>query len=796
MNLPTQWHLIPIAPGAKHPGSIVGSGWQHKASADPQQIEAWQQAHTDCNWGLLLGPKSGVIDLEYDDDEGREIIEAAVSACGVQTVTYKSAKSVHRLFQFDQRFEGLKAKESYRGTEWRFGDDKAQSVIPPSVHETGIFYEWLPGCSPDEIEVAALPDELWKLYERLRDEAKPVPTVSVSARSFDGDGLIDLARNHVEQNHEWQSLLQEHGWTLNRALSDNSSEWTRPGKKTGVSAKLNFDGSGTLRVFSSNAAPLEAESSYDKFAFICRMIHNDDAVTAAKAILPSEVLQARQDEWFEQQEANLPEVDLSGITAKLDGLKAETLEAAGITSGVITLEQLQQLAAQEKDSDNNAHLTEIHLPQEVFDDAPGFIGDYFKFIGDISNGVMPESRLAAGIAMMSVVTGRDFNMQYKQFRTHSNLYLLILSGSGEGKNLGRNINREVIKAIESERLPLAHGLMGAEDFTSDTAFLNSLNEFECRLFQIDEFSKFLGGVNSRNASSNLAGVAKTMMTVFTESDNDEWASRAYADLSKQILIDRPHAVIYSTTTADDFWQKLRAEQVKDGLLGRMLLFEDLDPPSREFCQADIKLDEDGYVVSNGSDAIQPPDSITDPLKYWLDSRDPAKRTELRISHKAFRRMEREFHEMKHRPSADDSTGSALWNRASEKVSKLAMIAAMSRLSLSVELSDVEWAITIVNAIIERTSKRADTEVASGFLHENVNFVLKQFEKRPAMSRRDLVKKVHRRLRGNELQDIINNLCTAGELQRAVVQRKTRPGEWFGTSYRSILEATQTHSSTH
>lgn len=781
MNLPAQWHLIPIAQKTKHPGSIVGTGWQHKATADPQQIEAWKQQHTDCNWGLLLGSQSDVIDLEYDDDEGREIIEAAVAECGIQTVAYKSAKSVHRLFRFDDRFAGLKAKESYRGTEWRFGDNKAQSVIPPSVHETGILYEWLPGCSPDEIEVAVLPDALWDLYERLRDEVKPVPTVSMTARQFDGDGLIDLARNHVEQNHEWQDLLQQHGWKLLRVRGE-ASDWTRPGKKTGVSATLNFDNSGTLRVFSSSAAPLEAESSYDKFAFICRMVHNDDAVTAARAILPAEVLQMRRDDWFEQQESDLPEVDLSGIMAQLDGLKTEIQETVNVL-GVITLEELQQLAAKEDLKDANAHLSEIHLPQEVFDDAPGFLGDYFRYTEEIAGDRMPEARLSGAIALMSVVTGRDFYMPYRRFRTRSNLYMLVLATSGAGKNTAREVNDSILREIEAKRLQSK--LLGPTDFTSDSAILNTLKENLCQLFQMDEFSKILASMNSRFGSSPQAGMAKALMTLFTESGNRQWQSKAYADSKNQIDLDRPHAVVYGTCT-DEFWSKLRPEQVVDGMLGRILSFEDLGrADSGDLPEADV--DEDDCVIPQETTQSDVPNHLREPLEYWLDNRDPKEETVLKMRKSAFERLDGHIREMERRRYEEEPIRQALWARAGEKTSKLSMIAAMSRTSLIVELSDVNWAIKLVNALTRRMVVRAENEVTTGVLHENVNFVMKQFEKKPAMRRRDLIQKIRKKLSFRDRDPILSDLIETGELKQVNIQIRTKPGQWFGTSYSAILK---------
>ena len=97
------WHVVPMFTGTKNPGNILGSGWQHQCSNDPAQINRWYAQTPDANVGVLLGPKSNLIDVEYDSEEGRSILEAICD--GIITPTYKSAKSVHRLFSYDERYE-------------------------------------------------------------------------------------------------------------------------------------------------------------------------------------------------------------------------------------------------------------------------------------------------------------------------------------------------------------------------------------------------------------------------------------------------------------------------------------------------------------------------------------------------------------------------------------------------------------------------------------------------------------------------------------------------------------------
>lgn len=79
------WQLMPIATKQKNPGTLLGPGWQDQASNDPEQIERWIEQHGQCNWGVLLGEASRIIDVEDDSPEGRTMLDNAMEQCRVET---------------------------------------------------------------------------------------------------------------------------------------------------------------------------------------------------------------------------------------------------------------------------------------------------------------------------------------------------------------------------------------------------------------------------------------------------------------------------------------------------------------------------------------------------------------------------------------------------------------------------------------------------------------------------------------------------------------------------------------
>jgi putative DNA primase/helicase len=139
----------------KHPD--VGRHWQHKATEDEETIAAWWEQKPSANVGVKFGPKSGIVDVEFDTAEGQAFADKHLAE--IVTPSFRSGKSVHRLFRWSSDLPD-QAVANVGGLEIRIGGGQkgAQSVFPPSRHHSGVFYEWLPGLSPWDCDVAAIPD--------------------------------------------------------------------------------------------------------------------------------------------------------------------------------------------------------------------------------------------------------------------------------------------------------------------------------------------------------------------------------------------------------------------------------------------------------------------------------------------------------------------------------------------------------------------------------------------------------------------------------------------------------------
>jgi hypothetical protein len=147
------------SPG-KHP---TGSAWE--TTTDEEQVFEWWGGPTRFNVGVVLGDAGrgtgpAVIDIEADTDEAA----AELRRLGLdrfETPTWSSGRGLHRLFQWSPELPAVQVLKPH-GIEVRIGGGgkQTQSVMPPSMHHSGRAYQWQPGFGLDEVEIAAVPDNM------------------------------------------------------------------------------------------------------------------------------------------------------------------------------------------------------------------------------------------------------------------------------------------------------------------------------------------------------------------------------------------------------------------------------------------------------------------------------------------------------------------------------------------------------------------------------------------------------------------------------------------------------------
>jgi hypothetical protein len=161
------------SPG-KHPRTRTGN---KEATTDEAKIRKWWMRWPTANIGLLTGQKSGVVVLDVDPkDGGYDSLGKALVAAGIEgvppTKRVKTGKAngergLHCYFRVP---EGLEIRNrarlaGYDGIDLR--GDGGYVVAPPSLHASGVRYEWVVGTDGTKPHLLDLPEGLLSLIKGL-----------------------------------------------------------------------------------------------------------------------------------------------------------------------------------------------------------------------------------------------------------------------------------------------------------------------------------------------------------------------------------------------------------------------------------------------------------------------------------------------------------------------------------------------------------------------------------------------------------------------------------------------------
>jgi hypothetical protein len=232
-----------------------------------------------------------------------------------------------------------------------------------------------------------------------------------------------------------------------------------------------------------------------------------------------------------------------------------------------------------------------------------------------------------------------------------------------------------------------------------------------------------------------------------------WKADAYADAKRVKTVDQPHLCIYGTATPDSFWHSLSRDNIGEGLVGRLLVFEGR-----------------GYEVeATEPTADKPPDALIEAVRWWLTFAPGGNLSEAHpeprmVPHtpEAKERMREHIDGINSRRRSEETLRAAVWSRSAEKVSKLALIHACSRsrcLPETITRADVDWAVRLGNYLTRRLLVGCRDHIAENDVERAAKRVLAYIT--PAGIRhRDLSRKTQW-LRSKERADILRDLEGCG-----------------------------------
>jgi len=402
---------------------------------------------------------------------------------------------------------------------------------------------------------------------------------------------------------------------------------------------------------------------------------------------------------------------------------------------------------------------EEDIPDELLH-VPGFVDALVEH--SLASAYKPNRTLsfAGALALAAHLMGR----RYTDGRdTRTNLFVFALGPTGIGKEHVRKTNLAVLKACCLDKT--VFGQVSSGESIEETLYC-----FPCTLFQIDEVQKLLQSLkDERNATS--LGIAKFLMMLYSASgDNHTLRPKATAPDAIGRTISDPSLTIFATGTSKDSFRALTPSVIKEGLLGRCLMFDsEVEGADNAFENGRPALPNNVVAMAQEmAEACCGRGSGREPFKPELvpyadgvNARINAINAEITKLKKACR-------------AKGDETGEALWARAPEKVGKLALVYAVSetRAKPVIRMEAVEWAWKLVKFLIERMVRRVETYMTNGKVDEDCRKVLDYLVARGGRCTQRELMRAKKFVDGRDFDSVVATLEKRGQITVTKMSRNS------------------------
>ena len=201
----------------------------------------------------------------------------------------------------------------------------------------------------------------------------------------------------------------------------------------------------------------------------------------------------------------------------------------------------------------------------------GLLGRLCSWINDNAIRRQPIFSLGVSLAFCGALFGRKISDE-QDLRT--NIYCMGLGGSSHGKQWPITAIRKLMsEACVSD-------LLGGSDIASDTSLEESLSNHPSLVFLLDEIGHWFISMQSRSAATHEKRIVPTLMKLHSSADSI-YKGKAYADGHRQRMLIQPCLSIWGTSDEKRFREGCTPGQLRDGWLGRCMIFKANSKPRKQ-----------------------------------------------------------------------------------------------------------------------------------------------------------------------------------------------------------------------
>ena len=420
---------------------------------------------------------------------------------------------------------------------------------------------------------------------------------------------------------------------------------------------------------------------------------------------------------------------------------------------------------------------------------PGLVGEIARYILAASTRPVEEAALAGGIALVSGIVGRHYNISTPA--TGLNQYILYLAKTGTGKEaIQAGIDR--LFAEVQKTVPAADRFLGPAAFSSGPALIKQFGERPSFVSVLGEFGHRVKAMTHPRANGADRTLMAALLDLYSKSGWGQMLrSSVYSDKEKNTeIVHAPALTLLGETAPEPFFAGLDEATIETGFLPRFLMIEytgdrprrnkqaltsppaDVVKATADLCATVLQMEQNGSCCTL---------SVDPNGQRVLDEFDEEVDTQMRGSAEVVRQ---------------------LWNRAHLKALRLASLIAVgvNPYAPVITAEHASWAVNMIRRDVavlhkrflagdvgEGDSKlRADLVSLISRYYEDGNRRFSQFHAKGCVPGRYLAQATaaraafrnDRRGANRALKETIGHMIEMGELAQVA---KNQTQEWFKTS---------------
>jgi hypothetical protein len=382
-------------------------------------------------------------------------------------------------------------------------------------------------------------------------------------------------------------------------------------------------------------------------------------------------------------------------------------------------------------------------------DVPGLVGDLVRYITETAR--YPD-RLMALAAALSIVGKLLDRKVIGPTSSGTLLWMLILAFTGAGKeHLLNCISAALDAAEEGDKI-------GPSDFASVQATQEAVEEQSSFIAIMDEFGSFVARITSGSQSSDVQEITGTLCSLYGKEPGSKW--KGPKKKGKEVAtVWWPALSIFGASTPSQFYEAIKSKLIATGFLNRFLI---------------VSIGKGGARAIPKRDWRDIPGALKNKLKAVSKGPAPSDLIlEMGGTPVEWRRVgwgvgaEARFNEFDDKIRAlPDGVERDVQIRVALNAIRVATIVAVGRGSASVELADLEWALSLASAsatrLLEDLSKYSREQLLFGDLCDKILSVIRRaggFVLRPA-----LLTALKSNIRGmKDVDDAIAYLCQSQQI---------------------------------